>query len=202
MAVELVLAIDCSASVDRREFELQVEGLAYAFRDPDVQAAVEALKPLGAAVSVLQWGGSGETKSVIPWTHLQSARDARAFAHLAGRMQRWQTTSVTSIATAIGASHAALDGNEFDGARRTIDVSGDGRDNGPPGLEDSRRAAIEADILINGLAIETEDTALSDYYGTSVIGGAGSFVETARDSSDFGRAMRDKLLRELRPPES
>src|SRR5262245_53662753 len=84
VAVELVLALDSSASVDRQEFALQLNGLSAAFRDPDVLAAVESLKPLGAAVAVMQWGGEGESKTVIPWTRIADARDAKALAHLIG----------------------------------------------------------------------------------------------------------------------
>ena len=201
VAVELVIAMDCSASVDRTEFDLQVAGLAAAFRDPDVQAAIAALKPLGVAVSVLQWGGEGETITVIPWTQLDTARDALAFSYVGSRMQRWYTTSTTSIKGAIEAAHASLEGNGYEGLRRTIDVSGDGRDNGSPGLAQARREAAATGIVINGLAIESEDRGLAAYYRSSVIAGDGAFVEGARNSQDFARAMRDKLLRELRPPE-
>ena len=62
VAIELVLALDSSASVDRQEFQLQLDGLALAFRDPEVLQAVESLKPLGAAIAVLQWGAPGETR--------------------------------------------------------------------------------------------------------------------------------------------
>ena len=61
VAIELVLALDSSASVDRTEFQLQLDGLAQAFRDPEVLQAVDNLKPLGVAVAVLQWGAPGET---------------------------------------------------------------------------------------------------------------------------------------------
>ncbi|MGQ0485867.1 MAG: DUF1194 domain-containing protein, partial [Hyphomicrobiales bacterium] len=40
------------------------------------------------------------------------------------------------------------------------------------------------------------------YYRDRVITGAGSFVEPARGFEDFARAIREKLLRELRPLES
>ncbi len=38
--LELVLAVDTSGSVDTREYELQIEGLVKAFRDPAVIAAI------------------------------------------------------------------------------------------------------------------------------------------------------------------
>ena len=69
VVVELVLALDSSASVDRKEFQLQLDGLALAFRDPEVLEAIDNLRPLGAAVAVLQWGAPGETRVVLHCFH-------------------------------------------------------------------------------------------------------------------------------------
>ena len=52
---------------------------------------------------------------------------------------------------------------------------------------------------LNGLAIQSEDAGLAEYYRQNVIIGAESFVITATDFSDYGRAIKEKLLRELRP---
>jgi hypothetical protein len=202
VAVELVLALDCSASVNHAEFALQLQGLAAAFHDPDVIAAVESLKPFGAAVVIMQWGGPGESHVVVPWTHLVSARDAKAFGYLTGLVHRWQRASSTSITTAIEDSAKLLDTNAFDGQRTVIDISGDGPDNGGLDLTAARDKAIRSGITINGLAIEIEDQGLATYYRDRVIGGSGSFVERALDFEDFARAIKDKLLRELRPLQS
>src|SRR6185312_10845549 len=59
VALELVIAIDTSASVDDREFTLQVEGIAGAFADREVIAAIESLAPAGMAVVFVQWSGPG-----------------------------------------------------------------------------------------------------------------------------------------------
>ena len=77
VVIELVLALDSSASVDVKEFELQNEGIARAFRDPEVLQAVDNLRPFGAAIAVVQWGGPGETQVVMPFTHIENARDAK-----------------------------------------------------------------------------------------------------------------------------
>jgi hypothetical protein len=202
VAVQLVLALDTSASVDSNEFALEVDGFAQAFRDPDVIAAVENLKPLGAAVAVLQWGGPGDSKVVVPWIRLDSARDAKAFAHVISHMQRWQRSSVTSIRSAMADGKALIEIGSFNGVRRVIDISGDGADNSSLDLDVVRKEVGDAQITINGLAIEAEDGRLTQYYRDNVITGAGSFVETARDYTDFARAIKEKLLRELRPIES
>lgn len=199
VAVELVLALDASASVDRQEFALQVEGLAQAFRDPEVQRAVEDLKPLGAAIAVVQWGAPGETRVVLPFTHLENGRDAKAFGFRMGLIHRWMWASATSIATGISDSAALIEGNEFDGQRRVIDVSGDGEDNGGADLEAARQAAHAKGIVINGLPIMADVPDLDRYYRERVIIGVDCFVEPARDFEDYVRAIRVKLLKELRP---
>lgn len=199
VAVELVLALDTSASVDGEEFRLQLEGITAALRDPEVLKLIENLKPGGAAISVLQWGGPGDTHVVIPFLQIRSARDAKALSYLVSRVQRWEWASETSIASAISDSTALLDANDFDGIRRVIDVSGDGQHNGIDDLMQARKQAHLSGIDVNGLAIEADDAALSRYYRENVIVGPNAFVETARDFSDVARAMKEKLLRELRP---
>src|SRR5262245_10051679 len=55
--LELVLAIDSSGSVDFGESELQMSGIARAFRDPAVIEAIEGSTPNGLAVAVIEWSG-------------------------------------------------------------------------------------------------------------------------------------------------
>lgn len=199
VTIELVLALDSSASVDAHEFELQNEGIARAFRDPDVQQAINNMRPFGAAIAVVQWGGPGETQLVLPFTHIENARDAKAFGFRISLIRRWMRASSTSIGTGINDSVALIEGNAFEGFRKVIDVSGDGPENSGVDLQAAREAALASGITINGLAIEAEDRKLHGYYLEHVIIGADSFVEPAQGFKDFARAMREKLLRELRP---
>lgn len=199
VAIELVLALDSSASVDRREFQLQIEGLSLAFRDPEVLDAVEQLRPGGLAIAIVQWGDPGETRVVVPFTPLQTSRDAKAFGFRIGLVRRWMRASSTSIASGIDDSRALIESNGFEGLRKIIDVSGDGPDNSAADLDAARRRAREAGITVNGLPIMADDATLADYYADRVITGAGAFVEPARDFEDYVRAIREKLLRELRP---
>ncbi len=61
-----------------------------------------------------------------------------------------------------------------------------------------RDLAVAAGITINGLAILNEVPDLDRYYRDHVIGGPGAFMMTATDYSDFGTAIRRKLVREIR----
>ena len=66
-------------------------------------------------------------------------------------------------------------------------------------LEAARQARGQRGIIINGLPIMADSPDLDHYYRDHVIIGADSFVEPARDFEDYTRAIRDKLLKELRP---
>ncbi len=199
VALELVLALDSSASVDAKEFKLQLRGLARAFRDRDVSTAIGHLAPLGVAVAVVQWGGAGETRLIIPFTVLNSKAEAIAFGLRIAHSRRRIRATDTSITTAIQDGQKLLDENQFDGQRRVIDISGDGRDNSGLDIEAARQSVNRAHITVNGLPIAADESSVTKYYREHVIVGADSFVEPALDFDDYARAIKAKLLRELLP---
>jgi len=198
--LELVLAVDCSSSVNRHEFELQMEGIAAAFEDPAVLAALEQAGGAGIAVSLLQWSSSGSQTRAIGWTRIASRLDAFAFANAVRTTGRVVAGGATALGNAIDAAVLWTQNNAFDGQRRVIDVSGDGRSNegGSPAF--ARAAANQAGITINGLAILNEEPRLARYYLAGVVGGPGAFLLTADDFDDFAVAMRRKLYFEIVGP--
>ena len=200
VALELVLAVDTSASVDAGEFELQVKGLSEAFASPEVIAAIETLAPRGVAVSLVQWSGREHSAAVLPFHEVYDARTAKSFAFLIGLMRRRDISGSTAMGLAIELSARLLATNGYDGERRVIDISGDGRSNDPPPVEPARDRAVADGITINGLAILSDDPRLDVYYRRSVVGGKDAFVEVAADYDSFARAIKQKLIREIYPP--
>jgi hypothetical protein len=195
--LELVLAVDSSGSVDFAEFELQAGGLARAFRDPEVVEAIEGAAPNGIAVSMIQWSGRRQHLTVVDWTKVTDAASAGALAtaiEAAGRV----LIGETAIADALQFAADELAYGPFHGARRVIDVSGDGPTNAGSDPDPVRDAAVLAGMTINGLAILNESPTLDRYYADHVIGGPDAFILTASDYDDFARAIRLKLLREIR----
>ena len=89
----------------------------------------------------------------------------------------------------------------IDGARRKIDVSGDGHANEGLKPDRVRDYAVLSGVTVNGLAIINDEPYLEEYYREHVIGGSGAFVMVAADYPDFVEAIRRKLLRELTPVE-
>ncbi|MGD1877095.1 MAG: DUF1194 domain-containing protein [Kiloniellaceae bacterium] len=198
--LELVLAVDCSSSVNQQEFILQMEGIAAAFEDPAVLAALEQAGSQGIAVSLLQWSSASAQTQAIAWTHVVGPGGALAFADKVRRVGRRVPGGATALGNAIDAAVLWTQSNAFQGERVVVDVSGDGRSNegGSPAF--ARAAANRAGVTINGLAILNEEPRLARYYLAGVVGGPGAFLLTADDFDDFAVAMRRKLYFEIVGP--
>lgn len=201
--LELVLAIDTSTSVNASEFELQRKGLADAFRHRAVVQAIEALGQPGMAATVIQWSSNGKHLTAVDWTLIRDAPSAARFADAIEAAPRL-LTGFTGIGSAIRYALRQIEENGFEGARKVIDVSGDGAaSSGNPKVE--RDIAVSRGVTINGLAILTSDPdfmelGLRDYYADNVIGGSGAFLMTADDFADFPAAILRKLVREITGP--
>lgn len=210
--LELVLLVDVSGSVDAQEAELQRRGYVDALVDPRVIEAIQT-GPLGRiAVTYIEWADDTYQQTIVGWSVIDGPAAARQFTDrlLAAPVN---TAFWTSIGSAIDFAARQFDGNGADGARRVIDISGDGYSNRgrPPG--EARDAAVAAGITINGLPILNTrpnpwggmpPVDLDGYYEKHVIGGPGAFVQVAQDFTSFGEAILSKLVREIaglpRPP--
>ena len=195
--LELLLAIDVSASVDVSEYALQMSGIANAFRDPSVLSAITASAPKGVAVAVMQWAGPDEQAYSVPWIIVRDADSAEVLAARVEATPRPLTMGGTAIGDALIVGLSLLGESGILAARLVIDVSGDGRTNRGTSPGPVRAHAASIGITVNGLAIVNEEPELLAYYTDRVIGGPGAFVIRADDYGDFGRAIRMKLIREI-----
>lgn len=195
--LELVLAVDASSSVNRSEFDLQMRGLASAFRSPGVHSAIKAAGQAGIAVMLFQWADNRNQSIGVDWMVIRSAEDAELFAQAIDNTPRLVVGGGTAIGGAIDFAVARLAANGFDGHRKVIDVSGDGRANQGSDPREARDRALALGIVVNGLAILNEDPTLDLYYRNNVIGGAGAFVIPANDYNAYAEAIVEKLIREI-----
>ena len=188
----LVLAVDVSGSVDSREYDIQMQGLAAALRDGIV---VDALIEQEAMVTLIQWTGATRQRRTIPWTQMRSANDVLNLADRIGANKRvWRNYS-TAIGEALIKSEEALDAVP-QCRRKVIDVSGDGISNEGV-LPATRHASLKQQgVVVNALAIETDDDDLTAWFFENLIVGEGAFVITANGFEDYPEQIRRKLQRE------
>ncbi|MEQ8333295.1 DUF1194 domain-containing protein [Nisaea sp.] len=196
--VELVLAIDCSSSVNDEEFALQVAGMANAFRDPMIQDAIQNGTEGAIGISVIQWSSERFQKVAIGWRVLRGPADADRLASEIEAMPRTIGTGATSIANALLFAANSFNGNGMEGYRRVIDMSADGENNQGLEIHVARAQVLARGITINGLAIRNEFPNLDIYFEDRVIGGDRAFIEVAKDYADYRNAIFRKLFRELR----
>lgn len=188
----LLLAVDVSGSVDANEYRIQMDGLAYGLRDGIVADALIAQR---AQVALVQWTGSSRQRQTVPWTQIGSYQDVLTLADRIVQDERvWRNYS-TAIGEALAVSRDAF-APVGHCLRKVIDVSGDGVSN--EGVEPAtQRAALNAaGIIVNAIAIETDETDLTAYFFENVITGPGAFVETAHGFQDYPDKIKRKLQRE------
>jgi Protein of unknown function (DUF1194) len=195
--LQLVLAVDASGSVDDTRFELQKQGYAAAFRNPEVVNAIMSGGEQAIGVTMMQWTGPFMNAQVVPWTLIKDAASAKAFGDAIARSERELYGGGTSISGAIDQSIALLSKSPFTSTRRTIDISGDGANTSGRSVAKARDDAVAQGIVINGLPILSIDPYLDRHYETQVIGGPGAFMIPAASYENFAEAVVKKLLQEI-----
>ncbi len=116
----LVLALDVSGSVDAREYDLQVEGVAAALRDEEVRQAILADPGAPVELAIFEWSGSRFQRQIADWTTLDTAA---AIDGVAARLSGWSRAKAPE-ATGIGAAMQVAAGQLGDGPacwRRVLD---------------------------------------------------------------------------------
>jgi len=202
--LQLVLAVDVSRSIDEVEAELQRRGYVEALTSQRVIDAIRSGEHKRIALCYTEWAGTHYQVVVIDWSVIDSPAAARSFAEKLAEAPR-TSQSWTAVGAALAFAGQRFDNSGYWSKRHVIDISGDGRTNDGPPAELVRDKLVAQGIIINGLPVmmnrtnfgRPPDTGLDKYYEENVIGGPGSFMISAVNFDDFGRAVRTKLIREI-----
>ncbi|MDA0655828.1 MAG: DUF1194 domain-containing protein [Proteobacteria bacterium] len=203
--LELVLAVDVSGSIDVQEASLQRAGTIAALTDPDIMKAIKSGMLGKIAVAYVEWAGAGRLRLIGDWAVISGPRSANAFAKQIAKAPI-TVDLYTSISSAIEFGLRKFEGNGLEGARKIIDVSGDGPNNQGIYVNEARDKAVKAGVTINGLPIVNNKPGrygwppfpqLAEYYEDCVIGGSGAFLVVAHTHRDFARAIKRKMLLEI-----
>ena len=184
--LELVLLADASDNRQIVEARLASQGYATAMTHPEVLGAIAQGYEQRIAVTYVEWGMVGSQDVVVPWTIVDGAKSAAAFAEALIAAPR-RAFGRNAIGEALAFGQALIESNETEGYRKVIDLSADSA-NSWSGLSiaEARSGALSADIVINGLAILCRHCSgrpvrydLEAAFAQRIIGGPGSFVITA-----------------------
>ena len=195
--LELVLAVDASGSVSSQRFDLQKQGYVRAFQDSRVIRAILSGLTRSIAVTMFQWTGPSMRAQVAPWVKISDDASARAFASMIAEGPRRLFGGGTSISGAIDHAASLFGQGGFEGARRVIDISGDGANSSGRPVMRARDDAVAKGVVINGLPILSIEPDLDEHYRENVIGGPGAFMIAIRDYDQFADAIIRKLIAEI-----
>ncbi len=202
--LELLLAVDVSASIDAVEARQQRDGYLAALADPQVITQIRRGTLGRIAVAYMEWAGERYQRKVVDWRMIDDQASAQAFL---ARLTTAPFVSVpaTSISAVIDAARQEFATNLFTGRRRVIDISADGPNSHGRRVSFARDDALAENIVINALVIENTRgnpvggapaAGLEGYFRRRVIGGSGAFVMAAH-FDNFAPMLLRKLLREI-----
>jgi hypothetical protein len=202
--MELCLAADGSGSIAEDEFRFQRSGYAAAIADPRVLDVVRSGQHGRIALALMEWGGAESMNEIVGWTVVSDAASAEAFGASLLAAPRL-AFGWNSISNAIAFCQEWLEANQFRGARKVIDVSGDAGQRGGMPLPVARRRALDAGITINALALNFRGggltgpagTPLIDHFEQEVIGGPGAFAVEVAEADRFVESLVQKLVLEM-----
>ena len=203
----LILALDVSGSVDRREYALQMEGVAAALDDDEVRRVLFAMPEAPVALSVFEWSSASYQRIIQDWVLIS---DEAVLDRVVTDLRDWRRMPAPE-ATGLGAALQFAYRHFRDAPDcwdQTLDISADGKNNDWPVPERLRRSGELGKMTVNALVVApdflvTYDQSgvgirgLQQYFETNIIHGPGAFAEVAMGFDDYSRAMHLKLLREL-----
>ena len=203
--LELVLAVDISASMTPDEQQFQRQGYVQALRSPRVLNAIRSGALGRIAVAYVEWADEGIQRVVVPWTIVDGEDSALDFSNALEGAPIGREFG-TSISAALRFSNDQFSVNNYVGERRAVDVSGDGPNNLGPSVEATRDEVVGDGVTINALPIMIRPRwgqglysieGLDHYFEDCVIGGPGAFVVSVDRKEDFGSAIERKLVLEI-----
>lgn len=203
----LVLALDVSGSVDGVEYVQQINGVAEALSDPEVQTVLFATPEAPVHLSIFEWSASSYQQIIVDWTALNNQADVAAIAETLRNWQRAPAPEATGLGAALEFANAMV-ARGPDCWDQTLDVSADGKNNDWPLPYRLRENGRLGDMNVNALVIATDFVGtvnrtsdgvaeLTAYFKARIIHGPDAFVEVAQGYAAYADAMKRKLLREL-----
>src|SRR5262249_54264531 len=124
------------------ELATQREGYAQAITSSEFLQALRSGRRGKIAVTYFEWAASTDQKLIIPWRMIDGPESAGAVADeiMKAPIRR---ASRTSISGAINFAMPLFENSGYNGARRVIDISGDGPNNNGEPILVAREAALQ-----------------------------------------------------------
>jgi hypothetical protein len=195
----IVTALDISGSIEPREAQMQIDGIAMAIRSPQIVTAIQRGRFGRIGFAVFVWADHNYPV-LVSWRVISSAADALETSREVGSQLRAilgsdvaaEVGMLTDLSGALDYGGAMLGSAPFVTDHRILNIVGNGIDNVGEGAAPARNRLVAQGITINGVALGYDRT-IYEYYHREVIGGPTAFVLAAHDPG----ALTDVLARKF-----
>jgi hypothetical protein len=199
----IVTGLDLSGSIEARDVEIQIDGIAMAIRSPEIMAAIQRGNFGRIGFSVFVWA-DGNYPVLLSWRMIGSAEDALAVSNeLSTRLHAIIGSDVvrrlgalTDLSGALDYAGEMLQEAPFAASHRIINIIGNGIDNVGDGSPPSRDRLVAQGITINGVTLG-HDRSVYEYFKREVIGGPTAFVLPATDAEQLVAVLERKFVNEI-----
>jgi len=208
----LVLALDVSGSVDEAEYAQQLNGLSFALNSAEVRAAILKNPETPVHLAVFEWSSRNHQFLVQPWTVLDSHNAIDVAVDRIRSYRKKRAGLKTALSTALLFAGELLE-EKKECWQKTVDVSGDGKNNIGPAPSRVYELDTFIGVTVNALVVgnpslpqkagvgeSLTQSDLQSYFEREVIHGRSAFAMIANGYEDFAQAMKRKLLREITFP--
>lgn len=148
----LILGLDVSHSVDRYDFKLQRDGLAAALVDKQVVDAMIGAVGNRVELAIFEWSGQSYQSLLINWTVIDSPQTLARISTTLAQSTRSPRSGRTALGSAMLFARDLLITRK-NCVTHTLDISGDGKNNGGILPEMVKKQLDDAGIVVNGLVI-------------------------------------------------
>ena len=199
----IVTGLDISGSVEPRDAQIQIDGIAMAIRAPEIVAAIRSGRYGRVGFAVFVWA-EGTYPVLASWRLIGSSADALSVSdEVADRLHAIIDSGIASRLGALTDLSGALDygggmlrSAPFPTLHPILNIVGNGIDNVGDGARPARDRLVAQGITINGVALGY-DHSIYEYFHQSVIGGPDSFVLAANDPEKLIEVMARKFVTEI-----
>ncbi|HNB28896.1 MAG TPA: DUF1194 domain-containing protein [Alphaproteobacteria bacterium] len=201
--VNIVTGLDVSGSIEAKETQIQIDGLAMAIRSPEVIAAIRSGRHGRVGFAVFVWA-NGNLPVFAEWRQIASAEDALALSEeLSLRLHAiLESTAalklgeLTDLSGAIAFGGAMLLAAPYPTDHAILNIMGNGLDNVAEGPERARNILVAQGVTINGVVIG-HDRGVIGYFRRNVIGGPAAFVLPAGEPQTLVDVFKRKFVTEI-----
>ena len=199
----IVTGLDISGSIEPREAQMQIDGIAMAIRSPDIVAAIQSGRFGRIGFAVFVWADRSYPV-LVSWRLISSSQEAlETSKEVADRLRAILNSNVaaevgtlTDLSGAIDYGGGMLRSAPFATDHRILNIVGNGIDNVGEGASLARDRLVAQGVTINGVALGYDRT-IYEYYHREVIGGPTAFVLAAHDPDKLVDVLARKFATEI-----